>query len=194
MSSIERSPLAERSNISRRRRYVSLDFANSGVVLAGGHVLDLVATPGAASAWLHERKLAPADAGMREQCAAQLRVMRQQVRALLAARVEGFPPPDSALRAVNDAMTRVPTAAVLRWDADHGLRREAAHPTTQVLDHAQAALAADAAGRPSTVIAIGLVAGGKWATRTAGATGIGDAVAVVPGRHISLAPDPRHTS
>ncbi len=42
-------------------------------------------------------------------------------------------------------MTRVPTAAVLRWDAEHGWSREASHPTTQVLDHALAVLAGDAA-------------------------------------------------
>jgi predicted RNA-binding Zn ribbon-like protein len=42
-------------------------------------------------------------------------------------------------------MTRVPTASLLRWDDAHGLHRTAVHPTTQILDHALAALAADAA-------------------------------------------------
>ncbi|MGW3197639.1 CGNR zinc finger domain-containing protein [Streptomyces sp. NPDC001118] len=50
-----------------------------------------------------------------------------------------------ALAEVNDALTRVPAAALLHWSADRGLHRAAAHPTTQIVEHALAALAADAA-------------------------------------------------
>ncbi len=72
-------------------RYLALDLANSAVALTGGQVLDLLATPAAANAWLHERGLAPVDAGMQEQCAEQLRAMREHLRALIAATVEGSP-------------------------------------------------------------------------------------------------------
>ncbi len=126
-------------------RFVALDFANSAVALTGGHVLDLLGTPGRAKAWLTAHQLAPVDAGMLDQCAAQLRGMREHIRTLIAARVAELPPPESAIRAVNDAMTRVPTASLLRWDAAHGLHRQPSHPTTQVLDHALAVLCADAA-------------------------------------------------
>jgi len=126
-------------------RYVALDFANSAVTLAGGQALDLLGTPEAANRWLTERGLAPVAAGMREQCAAQLRALREQVRALIAAVVAGQPAPGSAVDAVNDAMTQVPTAALLRWDSGLGLHRRAAHPTTQIVEHALAVLAADAA-------------------------------------------------
>jgi predicted RNA-binding Zn ribbon-like protein len=126
-------------------RHVALDLVNSAVALPGGHVLDLLGTPDSANAWLTSRGLAPAGFGMREQCAAQLRALREQLRALVAAHLDGLPPPGSALAAVNDAMTRVPTAEVLRWDAELGLRREASHPVTQALDHALAVLAVDAA-------------------------------------------------
>lgn len=126
-------------------RHVALDLVNSAVLLPGGPVLDLLASPDSANSWLADRNLAPPAFGMREQCAAQLRALREQLRALVAAHVDGLPPPDSALAAVNDAMTRVPTAAVLRWDSDSGLRREPSHPVTQALDHALAALAVDAA-------------------------------------------------
>ena len=126
-------------------RHVALDLVNSAVALPGGHVLDLLGTPDGANAWLTDRDLAPLGFGMREQCAAQLRALREQLRALVAAHVDELPPPDSALAAVNDAMTRVPTASLLRWDAGRGLRREASHPVTQALDHALAALAVDAA-------------------------------------------------
>lgn len=126
-------------------RHVALDFVNSAVTLPGGHVLDLLGTPDSANAWLTARDLAPPAFGMREQCAAQLRALREHLRALMAARVDELPPPDSALAAINDAMTRVPTAALLHWDAERGLRREPSHPVTQALDHALAALAVDAA-------------------------------------------------
>ena len=126
-------------------RHVALDFVNSAVTLPGGHVIDLLATPASAHAWLADRALAPPAFGMREQCAAQLRALREHLRAVVVAHLDGQPPPDAALAAVNDAMTRVPTAALLRWDAERGLRRQASHPVTQALDHALAALAVDAA-------------------------------------------------
>ena len=108
-------------------------------------MLDLLGTPTCANAWLTANGLAPENSGMLDQCAAELRALREHVRALIAARVAELLPPDSALRAVNDAMTRVPTASLLRWHAARGLHRETAHLTTQVLDHALAVLAADAA-------------------------------------------------
>ncbi|MEU6224851.1 ABATE domain-containing protein [Streptomyces sp. NPDC047042] len=125
--------------------YPALDFANSVVALPGGQFLDLIGTPATANQWLTERGLAPVDAGLQEMCAAQLRSLREQIRALLASRVDGHAAPPSALVAVNDALTRAPAASLLRWDETRGLHRAAAHPTTQILDHALAALAANAA-------------------------------------------------
>ena len=126
-------------------QHAALDLANSAVALPGGQFADLLGTPAAANRWLTERELAPADAGLQAMCAAQLRALREQVRVLLASRIDGHPAPPAALQAVNDAMTRVPTASLLRWDEAHGLHRAPAHPTTQILDHALAVLAADAA-------------------------------------------------
>ncbi|MGW0136679.1 CGNR zinc finger domain-containing protein [Streptomyces sp. NPDC003299] len=126
-------------------RYPALDLANSAMALPGGHTLDLLATPADAGHWLTGHGLAPADAGLREVCAAQLRSLREQIRALIASRVDGHPAPASALAAVNEAMTKAPAAALLHWDATRGLHRASAHPTTQILEHALAALAADAA-------------------------------------------------
>lgn len=126
-------------------QYPALDFANSAPALPGGQFLDLLGTPEAADQWLTERGLAPADAGLREVCAARLRSLREQIRALLASRVDGHVAPPSALSAVNDALTRAPAASLLCWDQTHGLHRAASHPTTQILDHALAVLAANAA-------------------------------------------------
>jgi predicted RNA-binding Zn ribbon-like protein len=126
-------------------RYAALDFANSAVALPGGQHVDALATPALANQWLTAHDLAPPDAGLRDYCGSQLRALREQLRALLAARADGLPPPEGALRAVNDAMTRTPAATLLRWTADREFYREASHPTTQVVDHALAMLATDAA-------------------------------------------------
>lgn len=125
--------------------HVALDFADSAIALPGGQYLDLLGDPEGAGRWLADRELAPENAGLRAVCAAQLRALREQVRALLAARIEGHPAPRGALQAVNDAMTRVPSASLLRWDDGRGFHRAPEHPTTQILEHALAVLAADAA-------------------------------------------------
>src|SRR5262245_46422944 len=94
-------------------QYLALDFANSVLARPGGLFIDLLGTPAAANQWLAERELAPADTGLRETCAAQLRSLREHVRSLLASRVAGLPALPAALSAVNDALTRAPTAARL---------------------------------------------------------------------------------
>ncbi|MFB6580835.1 ABATE domain-containing protein [Streptomyces sp. NPDC056402] len=126
-------------------QYPALDLANSCVTLPGGHSVDLLATPAAAEQWLVDRGLAPADTGLIETCAGRLRSLREQIRALLAAHAAGLPAPAAALTAVNDALTRAPAASLLHWDPDRGLYREAAHPVTQIVEHALAVLAANAA-------------------------------------------------
>ncbi|NKZ00435.1 ABATE domain-containing protein [Nocardiopsis alborubida] len=123
----------------------SLALANSAVVLPGGRSVDLLAIPAEANRWLTERGLAPTDAGMREMCATQLRALREQIRSLFASHVAALPALPAALEAVNDALTRVPTAPLLRWDDREGPYRAAPHPTTEIVDHALATLAADAA-------------------------------------------------
>ncbi|MEV0118554.1 ABATE domain-containing protein [Streptomyces sp. NPDC050844] len=126
-------------------QYPALDFANSAIALPGGQFTDLLGTPAAANQWLFAHDLAPADAGLQEMCTAQLRTLREQIRSLLAARVEGCPPPVSALTAVNEALTRAPAATLLHWTPEGGLYRAASHPVTQIVERALATLAADAA-------------------------------------------------
>nr|WP_208905434.1 ABATE domain-containing protein [Streptomyces melanosporofaciens] len=125
--------------------HLSLALANSAIALPGGHTLDLLGTPAQANQWLAQRDLAPADAGMREMCATQLRSLREQIRSLFASHTAGLPALPAAVTAINDAMTRVPTAPLLQWDATTGPYRTTPHPTTAIVDHALATLAADAA-------------------------------------------------
>jgi predicted RNA-binding Zn ribbon-like protein len=125
--------------------YVALDFANSAIALPGGQFIDLLGTPESTNRWLAERGLAPPGAGVQEMCVTQLRSLREHVRALLAARVAGLPALPAALAAVNDALTRAPTAPLLYWDEKRGPYRAAPCPVNEVLDHALATLAANTA-------------------------------------------------
>ncbi|MFG1811191.1 ABATE domain-containing protein [Streptomyces sp. NPDC049040] len=125
--------------------YPALDFANSAITLPGGQFIDLLGTPAAAEEWLVGHGLAPAGAGLQDICAARLRALREQVRALVAAHLAGQPAPAAALAAVNDALTRAPAAYRLGWDPDRGLHREVAHPVDRLVEHALAALAAGTA-------------------------------------------------
>ncbi|MEU1038848.1 ABATE domain-containing protein [Streptomyces sp. NPDC005907] len=125
--------------------HLSLALVNSAIAMPGGHTVDRLGTPAQTNRWLTERGLAPVDADLREMCASQLRSLREQIRSLFAARAAGLLALPAAVTAVNDAMTRVPTAPLLRWDEKTGPYRATPHPTTQILDHALATLAADAA-------------------------------------------------
>ncbi|WP_435281766.1 CGNR zinc finger domain-containing protein [Streptomyces koelreuteriae] len=126
-------------------QYAALAFANSVIASPGGRFTDFLGTPEQANQWLADHGLAPVDAGLREMCTAQLRSLREQIRSLLASRVEALPALPAALSAVNDAMTKVPTASLLQWDEKNGPYRTPPHPTTEIVDHALATLAADAA-------------------------------------------------
>ncbi|MFE9834178.1 CGNR zinc finger domain-containing protein [Streptomyces sp. NPDC005551] len=125
--------------------HLSLALVNSAIAMPGGHTVDRLGTPAQTNRWLTERGLAPVDADLREMCASQLRSLREQIRSLFAARAAGLLALPAAVTAVNDAMTRVPTAPLLQWDEKTGPYRATPHPTTQILDHALATLAADAA-------------------------------------------------
>ncbi|WP_435852416.1 CGNR zinc finger domain-containing protein [Streptomyces sparsogenes] len=125
--------------------YPALDFVNSAIALPAGHFIDLLGTPGAANRWLTDHGLAPADAGVQEMCAAQLRSLREHLRVLFAARVAGTPVLPAALSAVNDALSKAPTTALLYWDEKTGPYRATRCPTNEILDRALATLAADAA-------------------------------------------------
>lgn len=123
----------------------ALDLADSVLTAPGGHVLDLIDTPEDATRWLVERELVPRDARLYEVCMTRLQTMRGHIRALLTARIQRTLPPTEAVTAVNEALSRVPTAPRLRWVSSAGPHRVAPHPTDQVVDHALGVLAADAA-------------------------------------------------
>ncbi|WP_406320144.1 CGNR zinc finger domain-containing protein [Streptomyces sp. NBC_01637] len=126
-------------------RYPALDLVNSVVVMPSDQSLDLLDRPAGAARWLTAHGLAPTGLALSEEEAARFRALRADIRSLFASSVGGEPAAESTLDAVNDALTRAPAAALLRWDATRGLHRMAAHPDTEIVDHALARLAADAA-------------------------------------------------
>jgi predicted RNA-binding Zn ribbon-like protein len=125
--------------------YLALDFVNTAIALPGGQYVDLLGTPEVVNDWLTNHDLAPAGAGIQEMCATQLRALREHLRALFAAKVEGLPALPPALDAVNAALTRVPTTALLLWDEHDGPYRAALCPPNEILDRALATIAANAA-------------------------------------------------
>ncbi|MDT9686628.1 ABATE domain-containing protein [Streptomyces sp. TRM76323] len=126
-------------------RHASLDFADTTATLPGDQSYDLLAAPDSAMHWLATHALTPPDVRLYEVCAQRMRTLRGHIRALFAARVAGTTPPEQSLRAVNKALTAVPTAPLLAWDGPQGPRRVHAHPTDQAVNHALATLAADSA-------------------------------------------------
>ncbi|MYS87423.1 hypothetical protein GTZ85_46260 [Streptomyces sp. SID5474] len=126
-------------------RYLALDLANSDLALPGGQELDLLGTPVSAKAWLVERDLAPPDSRLYNVCAGRLRALRDVVRTLLSSRIADLPAPAASVQAINDALTSAPSAALLYWDEARGPYRAQAHPIDQIVNHAIAILAADAA-------------------------------------------------
>lgn len=126
-------------------QHCSLDFADTAATLPGGQSYDLLADPESAMHWLATHDLTPPDVQLYDVCAQRMRTLRHHIRALFTARVNGPTAPEESLRAVNEALTAVPTAPLLAWDGPQGPYRVHAHPTDQAVNHALAALAADAA-------------------------------------------------
>ncbi|MFJ3228425.1 ABATE domain-containing protein [Streptomyces sp. NPDC086783] len=127
------------------QRYRSLDFADTAATLPGDQSYDVLATPESARHWLVTGDLATPDVRLYEMCSQRMRTLRAHVRNLFAARVDDAPVPEESLRAVNEALTALPTAPLLAREGVTGLRRVQAHPTDQAVNHALATLAADAA-------------------------------------------------
>ena len=125
--------------------HVSLALLNTRVTLPGGRVVDELDSPEAATLWLVEHDLAPAGTALLEYCQGRLAELRGTLRALFSAQVEGLAPDPEVLDGVNRALTRVPSALLLRHDGDRGLHRVPAHPVTKLVEHAMAQIAEDAA-------------------------------------------------
>ncbi|CCG02574.1 CGNR zinc finger domain-containing protein [Blastococcus saxobsidens] len=126
--------------------HVSLSLINSIVTLPSGQQADELGSPEQATRWLISHGLVPEHTSLLAYCQNQLTGLRGHLRSLFAAHVAGTTPPQHALDAVNRTLTKVPSAPLLRYHPTTGLWREPEHPVTQLVEHAMAQVAEDAAG------------------------------------------------
>lgn len=122
-----------------------LALANSIVTLPGEQRVDELNSPENATAWLVTHDLAPVGTGLLSYCQLQLTDLRENLRQVLESSSEGVAPAPGTLEGINRALTAVPSAALLKYDPDKALIRVANHPTTQLVNHAMAHIAEDAA-------------------------------------------------
>lgn len=126
--------------------HLCLALANSIVTLPGGQRADELDSPQGATAWLIGHALAPEGTGLLAYCQLRLTGLRDDVREVLTSRTNSVAPEPRSLDGLNHALLAVPSAPLLRYDPDKGLLRVPSHPTTQIVDHAMAHIAQDAAG------------------------------------------------
>ncbi|SDQ72415.1 Conserved protein containing a Zn-ribbon-like motif, possibly RNA-binding [Arthrobacter crystallopoietes] len=126
-------------------QHTSLALANSTVTLPGGHAVDELDSPENATRWLISHQLVPDETALLAYCQNQLATLRGSLRAIFAAQADSREPELSALEGVNQALTKVPSAPLLRYDPQEGLHRAPQHPVTQLVEHAMAQIAEDAA-------------------------------------------------
>lgn len=126
-------------------QHTSLALANSTVMLPGGHTVDELDSPENATQWLISHQLVPDETALLAYCQNQLATLRGNLRAIFAAQADSKEPELSALEGVNQALTKVPSAPLLRYDPQEGLHRAPQHPVTQLVEHAMAQIAEDAA-------------------------------------------------
>nr|WP_179542942.1 CGNR zinc finger domain-containing protein [Nesterenkonia xinjiangensis] len=112
---------------------------------APGRSSDALSTPEGATAWLAEHDLIAPEAVLYEHCQRRLVGLREDLRDLFTAHVTGDCPSPEALDAVNRALTSAPGALLLRFDPTVRFSRSVDHPATQVVEHAMAVIAEDAA-------------------------------------------------
>ena len=126
-------------------QHVSLALCNTIWSSWNGKQTDDLSTPQAATRWLVDRGLVPAETQLLTYCQELLSSLRGHIRSLVSARVEGQPPSAATLEQINHALTAAPSARLLFWDDDGILRRRTAHAVSQLVEHAMAQIADDAA-------------------------------------------------
>lgn len=126
--------------------HICLALANSIVTLPGGLRVDELKSPEDATDWLIGHQLAPEGTGLLSYCQSQLANLREYLREALRAHTEGTAPAPAALEGLNYALAAAPSAALLHYSPETGLRRGYGHPLTHIVETAMAQIAEDAAG------------------------------------------------
>jgi predicted RNA-binding Zn ribbon-like protein len=120
------------------RSTVSLAFANTGV--PSGDAADAA---GQLTAWLQQHGLLDGDGEVTRAELARFRMLRDAVRNVLHARVEGRAPDSSAVRVIDAAALAAPGTTIGVWDDDGSVSRGWRSTGGDPLDRAAATIAAD---------------------------------------------------
>jgi predicted RNA-binding Zn ribbon-like protein len=133
------------ASIPGEREHPSLALVNSRHRSRSGMV-DHLTSPEALDEWLAWRSLAARGAAASEEDLEAALALRDAVRELIVASVEGRAPAASAVATVNEASAVAPAADQLRWEDGEGFVRTRMAPGAGELRRALAALAEDAIG------------------------------------------------
>lgn len=125
--------------------HLSLALVTSAVTLPGDGVVDDLGSPEEATDWLLAYGLVPQGTTLLTYCQNKLGGLREILRALFAAHVDEVPPPRAAVDGLNRALTTAPSVPLLRFDPDSGYHRSPENPVTELVEHAMAQIAEDAA-------------------------------------------------
>jgi hypothetical protein len=120
------------------RSTVSLAFANTGEPSR-----DAADAAGQLTAWLQEHGLLDGDGEVTRAELARFRMLRDAVRGVLHARVEGRAPDSSAVRVIDAAALAAPGTTIGVWDDDGSVTRGWRSTGGDPLDRAAATIAAD---------------------------------------------------
>lgn len=120
------------------RSTVSLAFANTGEPAEDG-----ADAAEALTAWLREHGLLDGDGEVTRAELARFRMLRDAVRGVLHARVEGRAPDSSAVRVIDAAALAAPGTTIGVWDDDGSVSRGWRSTGGDPLDQAAATIAAD---------------------------------------------------
>lgn len=99
-------------------RSVALALVNTRFQ-AEGRIVDAIGQPAEALAWLNRHQALPAEGARTERrsvdAETRLPVLREAIRALFVARIQGDRPPKGAVEELNAALRAVPSIATLSW-------------------------------------------------------------------------------
>jgi predicted RNA-binding Zn ribbon-like protein len=101
---------------------LAIDLANTVMVVREGEAVDLLANPDDLRRWLEAERPRLGDCSFAIPHLDDIRALRDAVRILLAASVDGTAPPRHALERVNAASAAAPIAPQLEPDNDGKLR------------------------------------------------------------------------
>lgn len=123
----------------------SLALISTLFAVPGNDAVELLDGPIATTAWLVDHGLVPDDTRLQDYCHAKLTTLRSQLRHLFDAHLAGQTPDAQVLAEVNAAVRMLPQTLTLVHEPGRGFARVTGHPVTQLVEHAMARIADDAA-------------------------------------------------